>query len=400
MKLQKMTIVKTLISRPVLDIVHKKLGPGDVIVTKDDQSCSLIRHREDHVWIWNAKGQELLVARTGQHADGSGADVQVVTPVTCPDHQVTRVCVSKTGQHVCVWGTDGVTVIHMPPRAGVGGRFGGGKEELTAQCLSFDIVDEIQSVCWHPGSASECHLVVLTRSGVLTLYNVNELDDRTEVLKCQLSDSGQNKISVALGEVAVDLCFSSQIGDDSSWPLFVLLANSDVFCVDASLIVSSWNVEGPLEMKPSLENNYSDGEACSIVEVGGVLAIGTVQGVLYHGIILGGDDTSVHMYERVELEIGMVAHDDVYSCPLILTPYDSVHSQPGYLATHPAGLHNVQLPMVSVLKQAEKTDDPDLNAGSSIVEHLVCTRPTPSSPSSPVLGKVVMDLLIITLAKT
>ena len=65
----------------------------------------------------------------------------------------------------------------------------------------------------------------------------------------------------------MDFCFSSQVGDDSSWPLFVLLANSDVFCVDASLLVSSWNVEGPLEMKPSLENNYSDGEACSIVEV-------------------------------------------------------------------------------------------------------------------------------------
>ena len=65
----------------------------------------------------------------------------------------------------------------------------------------------------------------------------------------------------------MDFCFSSQVGDDSSWPLFVLLANSDVFCVDASLLVSSWNIEGPLEMKPSLENNYSDGEACSIVEV-------------------------------------------------------------------------------------------------------------------------------------
>ena len=94
------------------------------------------------------------------------------------------------------------------------------------------------------------------------------------------------------------------------------------------------------------------------------------------------------MYERVELEIGMVAHDDVYSSPLILTPYDSVHSQPGYLATHPAGLHNVQLPMVTVLKQAETTDAPDLDAGSSIVEHLVCTRPSPSSQSSPVLGNV------------
>ena len=56
MKLQIMTLVKNIISKSVVDILHKKLGPGDVKVSNDDQSCSLIRHREDHVWIWNAKG--------------------------------------------------------------------------------------------------------------------------------------------------------------------------------------------------------------------------------------------------------------------------------------------------------------------------------------------------------
>merc|ERR1740129_2174530 len=61
--------------------------------------------------------------------------------------------------------------------------------------------------------------------------------------------------------------------------------------------------------------------------------------------------------------------------------------RPGYLASHPAGLHSVSLTMVSVLKQAElAASSPDLDSGSSSVEHLVCTRPAPSSSPAPVLG--------------
>ena len=242
----------------------------------------------------------------------------------------------------------------------------------------------MQGVAWHPGSASECHLVILTRSGVLSLYNVMEIEDRMLVLQCPLNISGSSKVAAALGEVAVDFCFGSQCGEAGVWPLFVILASMDVFCVSAGLAEDEWSVEGPLEVKPPLEDNYSDGEACSVAEVGGVLAMATVTGVLYHAIILGGDSTSLHVYERVELETSAVSstHEDVFACPLrLITPASGVHARPGYLASHPAGLHSVSLAMVSVLKQAELTASaPDLDSGTSYVEHLVCTRPTPSSP--------------------
>ena len=242
----------------------------------------------------------------------------------------------------------------------------------------------MQGVAWHPGSASECHLVILTRSGVLSLYNVMEIEDRMLVLQCPLNMSGSSKVAAALGEVAVDFCFGSQCGEAGVWPLFVILASKDVFCVSAGLAEDEWSVEGPLEIKPPLEDNYSDGEACSVAEVGGVLAMATVNGVLYHAIILGGDNTSLHVYERVELETSAVSssHEDVFACPLrLITPASGAHARPGYLASHPAGLHSVSLAMVSVLKQAEVTASaPDLDSGTSYVEHLVCTRPTPSSP--------------------
>ena len=378
-KFKSMTVKSGILSKPVLDKIHQRLGVGgyrDSDGTRD-QSLSLLQHTGDHVWVWSSLSQEILV--TGS------AELQTIRLDTCPDHDVTCLTVTRSGLWAAVWGPAGVTVLQCPPRAG--GRIGGGKETLTARSISLQVDSEVQSVSWHPGSAAECHLVILTRSGVITLYNVSQIDDRMEILSCQVTQSSPSKVSTALGEVPVDFCFSNQPGEAGAWPMFVLLANNDVYCVDASLQQESWSVEGPLEIRPPLDDNYSDGEACSVCYVGGVLAIATVQGVIYHGIVLGGDTTSLHMYERVELELGVVtSHDDVFSCPVQLVPHHTMlQCQPGYLASHPAGLHNVHLPMVTVLKHAD-TDTPDLEAGASVVEHLICTRPTSSAPPAPVLG--------------
>ena len=404
--------VDTVFGQDLLDAIHKRLGVGGFRATDDDEHArSLIQHREDSVWIWNNKGllqilklgfnfqclcldHELLVVRTGSHKSGDslGADIQTISPQQSISHQVTRLTLSRSGLWAAVWGQDGVTVLQMPPRAGVGGRIGGGKERLVARTvgLSCSCVDQVQSVSWHPASAGECHLVTLSRAGVLTLYSVQDMEENMRLLQCQLSD--QSKVSAALGEVAVDFCFSSQAGEEGVWPLFVLLGNCDVYCVGAGLGQESWSVEGPLEMRPALEDNYSDGEACSVLETGGVLVMATVQGVVYHGVVLGGETTSLHVYERVELELSVIpGHDDVFSSPLTLLTHDNAHCQPGYLVSHNSGLHNVHLPMVTVLKQAEISgdDSPDLDSGSSIVDHLICTRPTSSSPPAPVLGACI-----------
>ena len=332
----------------------------------------------------------LLVAVTGSRNTGPGAEVQKVALSAGPGHEVTGLEVSRTGRWVALWGRDGASVIMMPPRGGLGGRFGGGKEQLVASCRALDTRGEtVQGAAWHPGSAAECHLVVLARSGVLSLHNVAELEDTTTVLTCDLGRGEDNKVAAALGEVAVDFCFGSSAGAGGVWPVFVLLASCDVYTVGAGLGAEQWQVEGPLEVRPSLEDNYSDGEGCSLVEVGGVLALATVRGVVYHGILLGGDTAQLRVYERVELGPGAVvtSHEDVFSCPLRLSSCDTV-TRPGYLAAHPAGLHAVHLAMVTVLRQAELEADPglDLAAGSSVVEHLVCTRPSLAAPPAPVLG--------------
>jgi len=198
------------------------------------------------------------------------------------------------------------------------------------------------------------------------------------------------KMATALGETAVDLCFVGAGEEEGQWPLFVLYGNSDVFCVSAGL-GEEWTVEGPLEVRPAREDNYSE-EACSVVVCGGVLALATVGGVIYHSVVLGGDNTSLHMYERVELELGVVTTNtavssSVFQCPVRLSTDGRVGR---YLASHRAGLHQVQLPMVAILREAEHAGTtPDLDEATSVVEHLVCTRPTTSSDPAPVQGACV-----------
>jgi len=368
--------VDTVLSSTVYEQLAEKMGNSHC--GNQDQASSLLAHKEDHVWIWNRVEQELLMASTGD--DG---EVQVMELTECPRFRVEGIQVSRTGLWVAVWGIDGVTVVKMPSRCGVGGKIAGGKGKVF--CRTVNILDsqdeEVQSVAWHPGSTLETHLVILTRNGRIMLHDVDE----DESLVNELKISAVGKVATALGEVAVDLSFGGAGESENCWPLFVLYGNCDIYCVSASL-GQEWEFEGPLEVMPQREDNYS-GEASSLIVCNGIVALATVGGVIYHSIVLGGETTSLHTYERVELELGVVqssAKSSTFDCPVRLTT-DGRSAR--YIAYHRAGLHQVQLPMVALLRDAERAGvSLDIEHSASHVEHLICTRPTSSSDPAPVMG--------------
>ena len=95
--------------------------------------------------------------------------------------------VNRAGTWAAVWGSQGVTVVQLPRRSR--------REEVTATSLQV-VRGEVQGVSWHPGSAQDCHLAVLTRDARISLYNVS--DGHGEVRGLSLASPG--RVSLALGE--------------------------------------------------------------------------------------------------------------------------------------------------------------------------------------------------------
>jgi len=335
--------------------LSSRLGPG---LAAGDESLGLLAAHGDLVYAWSRREAALLVA------DRGAGIVRAVTLAASPRHGVQTVTLNRAGTWAAVWGREGVTAVPLPRSSR--------REEVVVQGLAL-AAGEVQGLAWHPGSAADSHLTVLTRDARLALYNVTA--GSVEVRGLALGAGGP--VAAALGEVPVALAFGGP-GAAGQWPLFVLFANCEVYCVAAAL-GQEWGVEGPLAVSGGEEGL---GEGCSLLVVGGVLCLATVGGLVYHSVMLGGAATSLQTYEVVELELGQVASgagDSVFECPVRLV--EEVGGG-GYLASHRAGLHRVGLPMVGLLLE----DSPDLARAASTVEHLVCTRAAASLPPAPVLG--------------
>jgi len=352
---------QSLLSASLASRLQETLGPG---LASADISLSLLASRDGLLYVWSRRDGALLVV------DPATDSISKIRLSSSPRHTVESVIVNRASTWLALSGPDGVTAVPLQRRGGL-------KEEVVVSGLHLvDGGEAVQAVAWHPGSVGHSHLAVLTRDARIRLYNV--ADGVGEVRGLALGARG--RVTAALGEVPVSMAFGPA-GEAGQWPLFVLLGNCDVFCIAAS-ISHEWTVEGPLEVVGVAEGDECKTEACAIVAIGGVLCMATVGGTVQHFVVLGGDATSLHMYERVELELGQLpslADSSVFDCPVRLSGDPSGAS---YLASHCAGLHKVDLPMVGLLRD----DSPDLSVSGSTVEHLVCTRASPSLPPAPVLG--------------
>jgi len=387
---------RDLLNDSILSSVTRQLGPAHSLRSPED-SLQLVQARDDHVFVWNRADQNILAINTSP-SETEKCPVQTLNLTDCPLFDVEGLVVSRTAKWVCLYGNKGVTAVEVPRRSGSRGRIGGGEQELVCRTISLNIPPgrgNVQGALWHPGSVEETHLALLTTDNVVRVHCV--LEPSSPVHQIIQIEGSTGAVATSLGETAVDMAFGPPVELEEeaslSWPVFVLWANGDVFCATSCLArAGEVRLEGPLEVQPPAEDNYSQ-EACSIAVLGDrqgppVLAIATVRGTVYHAVVLGdtGGTVSLHMYEKVELELALSSEDtkDVFRCPVRLQVDPSCSSR--YLASHSAGLHQVGLPIVNRLA--------DINQGSpgessAIVEHLVCTRPTSSSPPAPVLGVTV-----------
>nr|XP_022342130.1 nuclear pore complex protein Nup88-like [Crassostrea virginica] len=305
---------------------------------------------------------------------------------------------------------------------------------------------QLLQVAWHPGSETDSHLTLLTSDNLLSTYDLNEPDVPIHVVK--LGDAAQDltdsptkpSYRAALGDVAASLDFgppvelrrknrrhSTLAAPDVVWPAYIVYGNGDVVIAYTDLSpdpsgIQKLGLQGPLVMYPPAEDNYGV-DACSVAVLGSsppVLVIGTRDGKLHHCLVMQSsledttlqsesqsvvstdtsvlydalDDVSLYVYESVELELSLTTSclstdefvEDTFTCPIRIIKDPIAPDR--YHCSHAAGVHSVVLPWIQEYNKffSENQRDCVPEQEDCIVEHLICTKPLPSSPVAPVHG--------------
>ncbi|XP_047563596.1 nuclear pore complex protein Nup88 isoform X3 [Lutra lutra] len=246
--------------------------------------------------------------------------------------------------------------------------------------------------------------------------------------------------SASLGETAVAFDFGPLCavprsvfaqkgkGEVVAHPLYILCENGETFLTYVSLAHSAGVVGkllGPLPMHPAAEDNYGY-DACAILClpcVPNILVIATESGVLYHCVVLEGEEEddqtsekswdsradlvpSLYVFECVELELALTLaagdddpFDSDFSCPIRLHRDPRCPSR--YHCTHEAGVHSVGLTWIHKLHKFLGSDEEDKDSLQELaaeqkcfVEHILCTKPLPCRQPAPIQGFwIVPDIL-------
>ncbi|XP_071992221.1 nuclear pore complex protein Nup88 isoform X1 [Engystomops pustulosus] len=381
----------------------------------------------------------------------SSCSGQKLLCINAPLFEVTEVLLNPTQQHIALIGSKGLMVLDVPKRWGKNSEFEGG--EKTVNCRTIPIAERIltsstslvlKQAAWYPSENQEPCLVLLTSDNTIRLYKLHDHLSPEKVIPLSNADEEtslpQNRRSykASLGEIAVAFDFgpltaiSRGVGlhskENAAYPLYILYENGETFLVYIDVQHSSSSVGrllGPLPMHPAAEDNYGY-DACSVLClpcVPNILVIATESGLLYHCVVLEGEDDeeqnsdkswissssdlipSLYVFECVELELALKLTPEEeesietdFSCPIKLHRDPVCSSR--YHCTHVAGIHSVGLAWFSRLEKFLSAGEEDKDSlqelaaeQKCLVEHILCTKPLPCTLPAPIQGFwIISDL--------
>lgn len=378
----------------------------------------------------------------------SSGSYQTLLCINPPLFEVCEVLLSPTQHHVALIGQRGVSVLELPQRWGKKSEFEGGRSEIN--CKTIPVAERfftsspsvnLRQAAWYPSETDEPHLVLLTSDNTISFYGLKSPQTLAKVLPvAQSEDDGSvhppaRSYAASLGEIAVAFDFGPisspprQLAARYSkeqlvYPLYILYENGETYVSYTSQAngVSVSKPVGPLPMYPAAEDNYGY-DACAILCmpcVPTILVIATETGTLYHCVVLESEEEeetgaiekwtrgteavpALYVFECVELELTLkvaTGEDEDpqefdFTCPIRL--HRDPLCQRRYHCTHEAGVHSVGLIWVNKLQKFLQSDEDkdslqELAADKRcIVEHIVCTRPLPTSQSAPVRGFLILS---------
>ncbi|XP_059524959.1 nuclear pore complex protein Nup88 isoform X2 [Myotis daubentonii] len=404
------------------------------------------------LFLWDGEGSSFLVVRLrGLGSAGEEPSLSQYQRLLCinpPLFEIYQVLLSPTQHHIALIGIKGLMVLELPKRWGKNSEFEGGKS--TVNCSTTPIAERfftsstsltLKHAAWYPSEMLDPHIVLLTSDNVIRIYSLREPQTPTKVIV--LSEAEEESLilnkgrayTASLGETAVAFDFGplaaipknifGQKGKDEvvAYPLYILYENGETFLTYVSLLHSPGNIGkllGPLPMHPAAEDNYGY-DACAILClpcVPNILVIATESGMLYHCVVLEGEEEddqtsekswdsrtdlipSLYVFECVELELALklasgeeYPFDSDFSCPIKLHKDPKCPSR--YHCTHEAGVHSVGLTWIHKLHKFLGSDEEDKDSLQELateqkcfVEHILCTKPLPCRstvhPASPPL---------------
>ncbi|XP_049493141.1 nuclear pore complex protein Nup88 isoform X3 [Panthera uncia] len=392
------------------------------------------------LFLWDADDSSFLVVRLrgfgGAGEEPSLSQYQRLLCINPPLFEIYQVLLSPTQQHVALIGMKGLTVLELPKRWGKNSEFEGGKP--TVNCSTTPVAERfftssasltLKHAAWYPSELLDPHVVLLTSDNVVRIYSLRE--PQTPVKVIVLSETEEESLilnkgrayTASLGETAVAFDFGplSAVpktmfgqkgkGDIVGYPLYILYENGETFLTYVSLVHSPGTVGkllGPLPMHPAAEDNYGY-DACAVLClpcVPNILVIATESGMLYHCVVLEGEEEdeqtsetswdpradlvpSLYVFECVELELALKLasgeddpFDSDFSCPIRLHRDPKCPSR--YHCTHEAGVHSVGLTWIHKLHKFLGSDEEDKDSLQELaaeqkcfVEHILCTKPLP-----------------------
>ncbi|RUS79187.1 hypothetical protein EGW08_013045, partial [Elysia chlorotica] len=415
---------RTLLNNHSISRYLRKQTDSGASKEQSKDAKSLICIQSSDLFIWSASERCILhcnlkalatdqaqteseSVKARSHTFGvDGSSVQSCTfqklfPVEISSSEVESISINKSGSHILLYGARIIRIIELPRRWGKNAVFEGGKESIS--CKTIRMGDEmltrgqslrILQVSWHPGSKTNSHVAVLTSNNRFCVYSILDAEQPISSVLISAGDGAldaspsKNFVGAALGEVAVAFDFSTPItlkgrqralsgstglggkvvSPIEVWPVYCVRGNGAVMLT--SYLFHVWPrpvnllVQGPLIMYPPADDNY-----------------GSVP------------EPTLYVIETAVLELclsvpqldDLSVTEDEFMCPVMLRK--DANSPDRYHCSHAAGVHSVALPWLSSVQQYFLGE-----LLECVVEHVMCTKPLFSCPTSPVLGlDVVTD---------
>nr|XP_054315429.1 nuclear pore complex protein Nup88 isoform X2 [Pongo pygmaeus] len=380
------------------------------------------------LFLWDGEDSSFLVVRlrgpSGGGEEPALSQYQRLLCINPPLFEIYQVLLSPTQHHVALIGIKGLMILELPKRWGKNSEFEGGKS--TVNCSTTPVAERfftsstsltLKHAAWYPSEILDPHVVLLTSDNIIR--------------RAYTASLGETAVAFDFGPLAaVPKTLFGQNGKDEvvAYPLYILYENGETFLTYISLLHSPGNIGkllGPLPMHPAAEDNYGY-DACAILClpcVPNLLVIATESGMLYHCVVLEGEEEddhtsekswdsridlipSLYVFECVELELALKLasgeddpFDSDFSCPIKLHRDPKCPSR--YHCTHEAGVHSVGLTWIHKLHRFLGSDEEDKDSLQELsteqkcfVEHILCTKPLPCRQPAPIRGFwIVPDIL-------